>query len=553
MGKCCVPFCKEKATFTFPKDEKRRVLWEKAISVNFRSSKSSRLCSNHFEKDVIVEKNESYYTGIKSFRKTLKPNAVPTLMLELEIEKSKRSQKIREALFEDNSNDSNSSLCLSLLDNSPFIYECCSTDKETSLIDAPTRNNALPLLSNNKKKVSEHLYNTEHPGSSIQEDYQTSENLILSSVILDNLIIPDMSNISEVSCNIDIQMEEVVSMSTPEINQKDKVESTELKSSQVKQGGSSINNKKTYSSIGIQAGRGPLSVNSISHRDDVIHYYTGLGTYAKFQFVYRTLNDYVQHIKYVKGQVNCVEPEDMFLLTLMKLRRNIPDFGLSFYFGISEAVVRNIFSTWIHYIYQLWSLLDTWPSREVVDFYMPEGFKKFYPSTRVIVDATEMPIDKPSNPIAQQATFSTYKNKNTVKVLVGGTPDGILCYHSAAYGGSTSDRQIVERSNLIQKCQKGDSIMADRGFNVQDIFESQGVTINIPHFLKGKQLPSVTVLSDRKLASKRVHIERLIGLTKTYKILREPLNPSYTRLATKIFSICLMLCNFRESVVSSIA
>ncbi|CAD6216274.1 GSCOCG00012881001-RA-CDS, partial [Cotesia congregata] len=118
MGKCCVPFCKRKATFTFPKDEKRRVLWEKAISVNFRSSKSSRLCSNHFEKDVIVEKNESYYTGIISFKKTLKPNAVPTLMLELETEKSKRSQKIRETLFEENSNDSNSSLCLSLLDNS---------------------------------------------------------------------------------------------------------------------------------------------------------------------------------------------------------------------------------------------------------------------------------------------------------------------------------------------------------------------------------------------------------------------------------------------------
>ncbi|CAG5109527.1 Protein of unknown function, partial [Cotesia congregata] len=52
-------------------------------------------------------------------------------MLELETEKSKRSQKIRETLFEENSNDSNSSLCLSLLDNSPVIYGCCSTDKET--------------------------------------------------------------------------------------------------------------------------------------------------------------------------------------------------------------------------------------------------------------------------------------------------------------------------------------------------------------------------------------------------------------------------------------
>lgn len=92
--------------------------------------------------------------------------------------------------------------------------------------------------------------------------------------------------------------------------------------------------------------------------------------------------------------------------------------------------------------------------------------------------------------------------------------------------------------------------MADRGFNVDDICQPYGVLVNIPHFLKGKQLPGVTVLSDRKLASKRVHIERLIGLTKTYKILQASLNPSYTRLATEIFSICLMLCNFRECIVN---
>ncbi|XP_074107222.1 uncharacterized protein LOC141532673 [Cotesia typhae] len=443
MGKCSVPFCKGKATFIFPKNEKRRILWEKAISVNFQSSKSSRLCSIHFEKDLIIEKREFLY----------------------------RSHNIQEvlkkALFEEDSNNSSSSLPLSLLDDPINISENIAN----SLVESPIKNciSSVPSSSNENNEITE------------------------------------------------------------------------------------LQKNRASNSVGIQVGRGPLSVQSISYRDDVIHYYTGLGNYAKFQFVYGTLSDYVDRIKYVKGQVNSVEPEDMFLLILMKLRRNIPDFGLSIYFGISEAVVRNIFNTWIHMIYQLWSLIDIWPSREVVDFYMPEGFKKLYPSTRVIVDATEIPIDKPSNPIAQQATFSTYKNKNTVKVLVGGSPNGILCYHSAAYGGSTSDRQIVERSDLVKKFQKGDSVMADRGFNVQDIFESQGVTVNIPHFLKGKQLPSVTVLSDRKLASKRVHIERLIGLTKTYKILREPLNPNYTRLATKIFSICLILCNLRESVVNSAA
>ena len=42
------------------------------------------------------------------------------------------------------------------------------------------------------------------------------------------------------------------------------------------------------------------------------------------------------------------------------------------------------------------------------------------------------------------------------------------------------------------------------------------------------------VLKDRKISSKRVHIERIIGLAKTFKILKEPLNVAETKLATEI-------------------
>lgn len=44
--------------------------------------------------------------------------------------------------------------------------------------------------------------------------------------------------------------------------------------------------------------------------------------------------------------------------------------------------------------------------------------------------------------------------------------------------------------------------MADRGFNVQDLFASKGIGINIPSFLKGKsQNPGVQLKLDQKLAT----------------------------------------------------
>ena len=59
-----------------------------------------------------------------------------------------------------------------------------------------------------------------------------------------------------------------------------------------------------------------------------------------------------------------------------------------------------------------------------------------------------------------------------------------------------------------------------------------------------------TVMKDRKIASKRVDIERIIGLGKTYKILFQPLTPTESSLSTQIITVCFLLCNFRPCIVS---
>ena len=131
------------------------------------------------------------------------------------------------------------------------------------------------------------------------------------------------------------------------------------------------------------------------------------------------------------------------------------------------------------------------------------------------------------------------------------TPDGLICHATSAYAGSTSDRKIFERSDILNKFDAGDNIMADRGFNVQEICAATDVKVNIPTFLKrSSQFPGVAVMSDRKLSSKRVHVERIIGLIKTYKIFLIPLDYHYIPIASKIFMVCFMLCNFRESIIS---
>ena len=96
--------------------------------------------------------------------------------------------------------------------------------------------------------------------------------------------------------------------------------------------------------------------------------------------------------------------------------------------------------------------------------------------------------------------------------------------------------------------------MADKGFNVQDLFAPRDVSVNIPTFFKKKnRMSGNTVLRDRKISSKRVHIERLIGLAKTYKILTCPMSATETKLSNNIIFICFMLCNFREGIIPKYA
>ena len=73
----------------------------------------------------------------------------------------------------------------------------------------------------------------------------------------------------------------------------------------------------------------------------------------------------------------------------------------------------------------------------------------------------------------------------------------------------------------MQKLEDGDEVMADKGFDIQDILAPLGVKLNIPPFLSaGKQMSSVDVVNTRKITRLRVHVERAIGCVKNYCILQ---------------------------------
>ena len=141
---------------------------------------------------------------------------------------------------------------------------------------------------------------------------------------------------------------------------------------------------------------------------------------------------------------------------------------------------------------------------------MPDCFQSMYPRTRCIIDATEILIQMPSNPSAQQLTFSNYKNHDTLKVLVGITPSGVVCFISDLYRRNISDKKLTSECVFLKSLEPGDLIMADRGFNIQDILPP-AVSLNVPpRSTELGQLTESERTITKRIVSVRIHVERAI-------------------------------------------
>ena len=150
---------------------------------------------------------------------------------------------------------------------------------------------------------------------------------------------------------------------------------------------------------------------------------------------------------------------------------------------------------------------------------MPADFKEKYPSTRVIIDCTEIRCQMPKSLCFNSELFSSYKNHTTLKVLVGISPGGGITFISQLYTGHISSTEIVMPSGFLNlPFARGDSVMADKGFTVQDLLPL-GVCLNIPPFLGNKgQITPEEVMQTQQIASLRIHVERAINKIKNFHI-----------------------------------
>jgi len=279
---------------------------------------------------------------------------------------------------------------------------------------------------------------------------------------------------------------------------------------------------------------------------------TGLPTRESFDIIIRHVNRFRDNICYFSGwRVEGIKLEDQIFITLMKVKQNYTNLHLANLFSCSDATISNIVLTFAHVLHKLLfcDTMKSIPSRHKNRTCSPSSFSHF-DSCRIVIDCTDVKIARPSLMKHQSATYSSYRGMNSFKVIIGVSPNASITYVSDLYPGSISDKEIVEKSGLLNHLVAGDMILADKGFLIQSIVP-QGVSVNIPPFLNNGKFTESEARATKSIAKCRIHVERANARLKDYKILN--FIPSYLKCYVDvILQLCAALVNLQFPLIKEV-
>lgn len=306
-----------------------------------------------------------------------------------------------------------------------------------------------------------------------------------------------------------------------------------------------------------------FGIQRFSNDNALISFYTGFASMIMFTTFYefikpganRMTSYYYRSSDRINQHVLVGNPRNMLLIDelfmfLCRLKCGLMEQDLAVRFKCHLSTVSRKIITWANLLYFALGSINIWPSREQINENMPNQFKSMYPSTRVIIDCTELKTERPSSLVLSSKCYSSYKSSHTWKGLVGIAPHGALTFVSSLYTGNMSDVEITKLSGLIDLLDRGDSIMADKGFVLNKVLEGTGISVNTPPFLQSQgQFSRQEVEQTQVIAKLRIHIERHIRRVKEYHLFDGVIPLSMVGTINQLWTVANMLTLFKGPLV----
>lgn len=180
---------------------------------------------------------------------------------------------------------------------------------------------------------------------------------------------------------------------------------------------------KSFADFQVQVNTPKLStLYDLLGTHSAINSFTGISS-AK---VLKVIVEAVQH-HYTDQTSHRLAIKEPIVLLLTKLKCDLTYTTLSVLFGISHELCKKYFCEMLPIISEVLGFTIQLPSLKKIKQNMPKCFEQFQ-SVRIVLDCTEIFIQKPKCLSCRIRFYSQYKSNTTVKIVTGVSPGGIITY-----------------------------------------------------------------------------------------------------------------------------
>jgi len=144
--------------------------------------------------------------------------------------------------------------------------------------------------------------------------------------------------------------------------------------------------------------------------DDVVKFYTGLPNWTIFNAVLTLVSPSLPVTPLSK-----VTTFQMVVMFFMKIRLNLYDEDIGYRFSVHRSTVSRTFHKVLDVMHVKLSHLIKWPERETLCETLSSCFRRFFKQWCVIIDCSEVLIERPSDLRTRAQVWSNYKNHSIIK------------------------------------------------------------------------------------------------------------------------------------------
>lgn len=300
-----------------------------------------------------------------------------------------------------------------------------------------------------------------------------------------------------------------------------------------------------------------LTIRRFCASDEDFRFYTQFPSESAFMIFWESIEPSASNLIYwTKAQRSTVsEPTpspqrqlplvDELFMYFLRVAAGLKEKLIADLFKVSISTVSRVTITWANYLHLVLGSLPIWLSKEKVRSTMPQKYREYCPTLRVILDCTEVRCESSQSLVLQSETFSTYKNHTTWKSLIGIAPSGLITFVSKLYTGSVTDKELTLLSGVLDLLEPGDTVMVDKGFTIGKMLEEVGASLVIPPFKFHDQFTEEEVFATQEIGQLRTRVENVIRRVKQNHIWDSVVPLTLTGTVNQIWANCCVLANYQ--------